>query len=147
MLAGSTSLFVAAGCSYKMRFHYKFKPAINTDDLGKQVVEAMTALAALPRFRGNKSSVFEGFGAESHLQFDVSELVLPPGPFELRPAGAAAAAAAQRLDCTRPSTRPSQDPMLVTRRRGAFSHLKPCDSQGALTHGLIFGHLLLVGHT
>ena len=66
------SLFVT-GCSYKMRFHYKFKPTINTDDLGKQVVEAMNALATLPRFCGNKDSVFEGFGAESNLQFEVRD--------------------------------------------------------------------------
>ena len=65
-------LLAVAGCSYKMRFHYKFKPATNTDDLGQHVVEAINALAALPRFSGNRNSVFEGFGAESNLQFEVS---------------------------------------------------------------------------
>ena len=57
-----------------MRFHYKLKPAANTEELGDRVVEEMNALAALPRFCGNKSSVFEGFRAESPLDFEVSEI-------------------------------------------------------------------------
>ena len=55
-----------------MRFHYKFKPATNTEELGKRVVEEMNTLAVLTRFCGNESSVFEGFRAESPLEFEVS---------------------------------------------------------------------------
>ncbi len=81
--------FFVAGCAYNMRFHYKFKPAIDTDELGKEVVEEMNALAAaLPRFCGNKSSVFEGFGpASCHLHFEVSAAAAATGRWDLRPLG------------------------------------------------------------